>query len=69
MKKIIIESKTYGTFEVLVDDEDYERLMEHKWYAAKLSNGKFYIMIYSHTDSNGKQKKIYMHSLITNAPI
>ena len=30
MKKIIIESRTHGRHEVLLDDEDYDRLNEHK---------------------------------------
>jgi len=54
--------------ETLVDDEDYEMLMEHKWYANKLGNGKFYVMRSSPRDSNGKRKTILMHRVITNTP-
>ena len=42
MKKIIIESKTHGRHEVLVDDEDYDHLNEHKWHVHKTIEGTFY---------------------------
>ena len=32
MKKLIIESKTHGTHEVLLDDEDYEWAKEYNWH-------------------------------------
>ena len=35
MKKLIIESKTYGRHEVLYDDEDHELVSKHKWYLRK----------------------------------
>ena len=55
--------------ETLVDDEDYEMLMEHKWFANKDDkSGKFYVKRKSPIDSNGKQKTICMHRVITNAP-
>jgi hypothetical protein len=77
MKKIIIESKTYGTHEVLLDDEDYDRLNEHKWcvqrdYRSVVDKYKFYVVrsFWPPTDSkNGKRRKsIRMHREITNAP-
>jgi hypothetical protein len=57
----------------LVDDEDYDRLNEHKWYAkrehkSRSSKDKFYVRRNSPTDSNGKRKPILMHREITNAP-
>jgi len=58
--------------EALVDDEDYEMLNEHKWYAAKdwsiKNKDKFYVQRKSPTGPNGKQKTILMHRVITNAP-
>jgi|TARA_R110000824_G_scaffold14877_1_gene63025 hypothetical protein len=68
MKKIIIESKTHGRHEVLVDDEDYDHLNEHKWHVHKTIEGTFYAVRKSPIDSNGKQSSIFIHRGITNAP-
>ena len=54
--------------EAIVDDDDYEMLMEHKWHAHKQLNNKFYVERKSPIDSNGKRKIIRMHRVITNAP-
>lgn len=35
MKKIVINSPKHGVKEVLVDDEDYDDLSEHKWHISK----------------------------------
>ena len=64
MKKIKL---TQGK-EALVDDEDCEMLMEHKWCAQQKGNDNFYVVRNSPRDSNGKQKTIYMHRVITNVP-
>jgi hypothetical protein len=59
MKKIKLTQDKWA----LVDDEDYDRLNEHKWYADKDGNDKFYVK-----RNGNKQKKIRMHREITNAP-
>ena len=65
MKKIKL---TQGK-ETLVDDEDYPYLNEHKWYALRVKNrDEFYAVRNGPIDSSGKNKKIYMHREITNAP-
>tara|TARA_R110002096_G_scaffold299914_1_gene494671 strand:- start:184 stop:747 length:564 start_codon:yes stop_codon:yes gene_type:complete len=67
MKKIKLTQDQWA----LVDDEDYDRLNEHKWCAtANKQRGKFYFYVVraSPRDSNGKRKPIRMHREITNAP-
>lgn len=51
----------------LVDDDDYERLSQYKWYARKSQSGKFYAARKSPSE-NGKQKHIWMHREIMNTP-
>ena len=48
----------------LVDDEDFERLSQYKWYAI-LSCSKWYAM--RAFTVAGKQKRIFMHREIMNA--
>jgi hypothetical protein len=64
MKKIKLTQDQWA----LVDDEDYDRLNEHRWCAQKHVTKKFYATRSSPTDSNGKRNKIHMHRVITNAP-
>lgn len=69
MKKIIIESKTHGRYEVLLDDEDYEWAKEYKWSLQKdysCKREKFYVARYSYSD--GKKKGILLHREIMNTP-
>ena len=63
MKEIIL---TQGKV-ALVDDEDFERLNQFKWCAAKIYGGNFYAM----RDSllpDGTRKRILMHRIIMNTP-
>lgn len=49
----------------LVDDEDYEELNRHKWYAKKTSDaGSFYAARFQRI--NGRPTTIYMHREIMN---
>ena len=52
----------------LVDDADYSWLNQHKWYAAKYTNGKFYYAVRKSPRLGSKQRTICMHRLILNAP-
>lgn len=56
---------TQGFF-ALVDDEDYNFLMQWKWYAFK--NGNTYYAV-RFIKVNNKQKKIMMHRVIMNTSI
>ena len=59
MKEILL---TQGKV-ALVDDEDYEYLMQWKWFANK-KGSTFYAVRSLH--SNNVRKTIFMHRLITN---
>ena len=55
---------------VLVDDEDYDRLMEHKWYALKRQACGFFAARNIRKVINGKSvgRTHYMHREIMNPP-
>ena len=61
-----IISLTNGLF-ALVDDEDFNRVNQFKWYANITGNGT---RIYARRSINGdsKKKSIYMHRFIMNCP-
>jgi len=50
----------------MVDDEDYEFLMQWKWYALVGKQGDVYAMRSSHR-INGKRVAVLMHRVLTNA--
>ena len=69
MKTLTIESKTHGTHHVLLDDEDYDRVVaaETKWHIQKDGRREvFYVR--RPTYENGKQKAIHLHRFIMDAP-
>ena len=68
MKTLTIESKTHGTHHVLLDDEDYDRVVaEGKWHIHKDPHrGVFYVK--RNTYENGKQRAIHLHRFIMDAP-
>lgn len=63
MKKIIINSKTHGIKTVLIDDEDYELVIKHKWFVIKGVN-TFYVV--RNCYRTGKQKRLWLHREIMN---
>lgn len=64
MKEIVL---THGQV-ALVDDEDYEWLMQWKWYANK-SNGKWYAITYTKVGGDKETGEcVKMHRMILNAP-
>ena len=75
MKILTIESPTHGTHHVLLDDDDYDRVIaEGKWYiyrdttSFRLNREVFYVRRSTPRDENGKQKKIHLHRFIMDAP-
>jgi hypothetical protein len=50
----------------LVSDEDFEFLSQWKWYAAKCKAGYYARRM---EQMNGKRTLIYMHRVVTNAPL
>jgi hypothetical protein len=72
MKTLTIESKTHGTHHVILDDEDYDRVVaEGKWGIVKDHNNQkdaFYVRRNLPTDENGKRKSIQLHRFIMDAP-
>jgi hypothetical protein len=60
--KAIFLTRGYIT---LVDDEDYEFLMQWKWYAGGPGSTPYAIR---NTTIDGKQKMVQMHRVLMNAP-
>ena len=56
---------TQGKF-AIVDPEDYDGLIGHKWFAMRSRRGFYAIRMV--TKKNGRRKKIRMHRQILNAP-
>lgn len=52
----------------IVDDCDYEPISKHKWRATKTKRGKWYA-ISTIRFPLGNWETVYMHRLITNAPV
>lgn len=62
MERIKLTQNQYA----LVDDEDYEELSKHKWYAKKTTYGGF-VAARNSPEINGKKKTIRMHRFIMAA--
>ena len=56
---------TQGKF-TIVDADDYERLSEHKWYAAKTKGGRFYAA--RNVVRSAGRRMVLMHREIMNPP-
>lgn len=64
MKSFEIISKKFGIFQVLVDDEDYDRTIKFKWHVNKTPHNVFYVCRYIKV--NGKQKYQKLHRFLMN---
>lgn len=63
MKRIPL---TQGQF-ALVDDEDFERINQYKWYALWAPGIRSYYARHKLPDSNGKREVLLMHRVVMNA--
>jgi len=59
--EIIITSKKHGTFTILFDAEDYEKVNKHNWQIQHIA-GKYY------ATSSIKNKRFYMHRYLMDNP-
>ncbi len=55
-------------FVTIVDNEDYEELMQYKWCASRTSPGYAKALRAAPRDADGKTHHVYMHREIMNAP-
>ena len=64
MKTILLTQNKFA----FVDDEDFERLNQYKWYTKREGNTWYATRGSKKLDDKGKQKLIRMHREILNAP-
>jgi hypothetical protein len=62
--KIVIESRTYGYFESLIDIEDIERVSGHRWMVNKEKNRDVFYVKTSRKLENGKYTQFSLHRFI-----
>lgn len=65
MKVIYINSKKHGSYEVLVDDEDYEELIKYKWGITKIGQ-MYYARRDARKSENFGKYAILIHKQILN---
>ena len=66
-EKLIIESPTHGTFTVLYDSEDKDKVLAHTWRVSPRKNESFFYVMTHVRKPNGKPSGLYLHRLLTNA--
>lgn len=64
MKEIIVDSKVHGRKVIMVDDEDYDELIQFKWYVSKGKAGVFYARRCTPSENGRTGDKIRMHRQI-----
>ena len=62
MKEILTKSG----YLIQVDDEDYDKLLIHKWHISRTNKNNLYAM--RHAVVNGKQTKLYLHREVLGFP-
>jgi hypothetical protein len=64
MKELIIDSKTHGRKIVLLDDEDYDRVIQWKWSVTYNPRSENFYSKRTIKVESGKWKNLYMHVFI-----
>jgi hypothetical protein len=62
-----VDSKKHGTYNVLIDADDAERVSKHTWHVLRASSARIDFA----TDvqkPNGKQAKLYLHRFLKQCP-
>jgi hypothetical protein len=81
-RELIIESETHGSHTVLLDEEDWDKVSQYKWYLNRAHTGKLYVRTnIDHPDGGTlmrkiggkeyeckKQTTIALHQIIANTP-
>lgn len=63
MKSFSITSKKHGTFEIFVDDEDFDNVMRYRWHITRPSKrGMFYAQRFHRRD--GKRTQQLLHRFL-----
>lgn len=65
MKKILLKSNKYGNKEVLIDDEDYNKLIQFTW-SLNFDKNNFYARHKPSINKDPKRIAIRMHRMILN---
>lgn len=60
--------KNNKNLEVLVDDEDYEKLSKYTWFVVMKKSGPYIKRSEYYQPYNGKNFQVYLHRQIMNAP-
>jgi hypothetical protein len=64
--ELIINSKKYGKFIVLYDDEDHDKISKYKWHVKKMNKRNSLIYAATNVKENGRRGALMLHRLITN---
>jgi hypothetical protein len=56
-------SRKHGTFQVKIDEDDWERVSRHTWCVRVDKNGRFYFLA-SVRKPDGKRTSIYLHRFL-----
>ena len=52
----------------LIDDEDYEEISQHKWYASSPKRGEIYAVRNMYRSESQNGGRVYMHAFINKTP-